>query len=100
MVFFLVHVYDQQSIPVWWRWYYWLNPFAWSLYGLAASQFGDVKDPIQSAESNSTVQEFLKNYFDFKHDFIGVVAAAVVGFTIVFALIFAVSIKVFNFQRR
>ena len=29
-----------QRIPGWWAWYYYLNPFAWSVYGLCASQLG------------------------------------------------------------
>ncbi|KAJ7951846.1 Pleiotropic drug resistance ABC transporter [Quillaja saponaria] len=84
-------------IPVWWRWYYWLCPVAWTLYGLVVSQFGDVKDKLETGE---TVQDFIVDYFGFKHDFLGVVAGVTVGFTVLFALIFAVSIMVFNFQKR
>lgn len=29
-----------QRIPDWWSWYYYLNPFSWSIYGLVASQLG------------------------------------------------------------
>ncbi|KAI6669859.1 hypothetical protein NL676_004744 [Syzygium grande] len=25
-------------IPVWWRWYYWCSPVAWTIYGIFASQ--------------------------------------------------------------
>lgn len=70
---------------------------AWTLYGLAASQFGDIQDKLETGE---TVEEFMRNYFGFKQEFIGVVAAVVVGFTLLFALIFALSIKMLNFQRR
>ncbi|KAG8379880.1 hypothetical protein BUALT_Bualt07G0135300 [Buddleja alternifolia] len=83
--------------PVWWRWYHWANPVAWTLYGLVASQYGDVKDRL---ETNQTVQDFLRSYFGFRHDFIGVVAAVIVGFGVVFAFIFAFSIRAFNFQKR
>jgi hypothetical protein len=64
---------------------------------LVASQFGDKKDMLDTGE---TVEDFVRDYFGFKHDFLGVVAAVVVGFGLLFAFIFAVSIKVFNFQRR
>lgn len=84
-------------IPVWWRWFYWTCPFAWTMYGLAASQFGDKKNML---DNNQTVQEFLKSYFGYKHDFLGVVAVVVVGFTVFFASVFAFSVKMFNFQRR
>jgi len=82
-----------QRIPIWWRWYSWACPIAWSLYGLTASEFGDKKSMLETGE---TVEEFVRNYFGFRHDFVGVAAAAVFGF----AVLFAMSIKVFNFQRR
>ncbi|KAI4355695.1 hypothetical protein L6164_004443 [Bauhinia variegata] len=86
------------SIPIWWRWYYWACPVAWTLYGLVATQFGDITDT--KIETGETVKQFLKSYFGFRDDFVGVVAAVVVGFAVLFAFIFAVSVKLFNFQRR
>ncbi|CAL5444033.1 unnamed protein product [Camellia sinensis] len=84
-------------IPIWWRWYYWACPVAWTLYGLVASQFGDVEDTL---DTNETVKDFLRNYFGFRHDFVVIAATVVVGFTVLFTFIFAFSIKAFNFQRR
>ncbi|KAG4972604.1 hypothetical protein JHK85_039025 [Glycine max] len=84
-------------IPVWWRWYYWACPVAWSLYGLVASQFGDVTSAV---ELNETVKEFFRRYFGYRDDFVGVAAGVVVGFALLFATIFAFSVKVFNFERR
>lgn len=86
-----------QRIPIWWRWYYWACPIAWTLYGLVASQFGDLDDMLDNGE---TVEQFLRHFFGFKHDFVGVVAVALVGFTFLFAFIFAFSIRVLNFQKR
>lgn len=82
---------------MWWRWYYWACPVAWTLYGLVASQFGDLNHML---DNNKTVETFLDDYFGFKHDFVGVVAAVVVGFSVLFAFVFALAIKVFNFQKR
>ncbi|KAM1483788.1 hypothetical protein TB2_035050 [Malus domestica] len=90
-------IIPRTRIPVWWRWYYWACPMAWTLYGLATSQFGDIQDKLETGE---TVEEFMRQYFGFKQEFIGVVAAVVVGFTLLFALIFALSIKKLSFQRR
>ncbi|XP_041002182.1 pleiotropic drug resistance protein 1-like [Juglans microcarpa x Juglans regia] len=90
-------VVPRTRIPVWWRWYYWGCPLSWTLYGLAATQFGDVKDMLDTGE---TVEKFLRDYFGFKHDFVGVVAVAIVGFPVLFAFIFAISIKTLNFQKR
>lgn len=82
---------------MWWRWFYWVCPVSWTLYGLIASQFADIKDPI---EGGVRVEQFVKAYYGVKHDFLGVVAAMIVGFTVLFAFIFAVSIRSFNFQKR
>ncbi|XP_052300205.1 pleiotropic drug resistance protein 1-like isoform X3 [Citrus sinensis] len=84
-------------IPIWWRWYYWADPMAWTLYGLVVSQFGDLEDKLESGE---TVKQFLRSYFGYKHDFLGVVAVVVAGFAAVFGFLFALGIKQFNFQRR
>jgi type IV secretory pathway VirB2 component (pilin) len=84
-------------MPVWWRWYYWACPFAWTLYGLVASQFGDSQDKL---ESGQTVEEFIWSYFGFRNDFLVVVSIVTVGITLLFGVSFAFSIKAFNFQKR
>ncbi|KZV43181.1 Pleiotropic drug resistance 12 [Dorcoceras hygrometricum] len=91
-------IIPRPRIPIWWRWYTWACPLSSSLYGLITSQFGDIRDRMGSQQI--TVEEFLRSYFDFRHDFLGVVAGMVVGFTLLFILTFAFSIKLFNFQRR
>ena len=67
---------------------------------MVASQYGDIKQTIESSDGTTTVEGFVRTYFGFKHDFLGVVAVVIVAFTLVFALVFAVSVKIFNFQRR
>ena len=84
-------------MPVWWRWYYWATPTAWSLYGLLVSQFGDYENTL---DNNETVKHYLDTYFGYKHSFIGAVAGVILGINVLFAVIFAYSIKTFNFQRR
>ncbi|GMH15940.1 hypothetical protein Nepgr_017781 [Nepenthes gracilis] len=91
-------IIPRPSIPVWWRWYYWICPVAWTLYGLVASQFGNVQAKL--TDKNQTVEKFVRSYFGFKHDFLGAVAGVVVGFVVLFAFIFAFSIRSFNFQKR
>ncbi|RDX94397.1 Pleiotropic drug resistance protein 1 [Mucuna pruriens] len=93
-------IVPRPRIPVWWRWYSWANPVAWSLYGLVASQYGDIQRSIESSDGTTTVEGFVRSYFGFKHDFLGVVAAVIVAFPVVFALVFAISVKMLNFQRR
>nr|TKS15347.1 hypothetical protein D5086_0000033840 [Populus alba] len=67
------------------------------LYGLLESQYGDRKDML---DTGVTVDDFMRKYFSFRHDFLGVVAAVNVGFAVLFALVFAISLKIFNFQKR
>ncbi|KAK0583718.1 hypothetical protein LWI29_001978 [Acer saccharum] len=48
----------RSQIPVWWRWYYWGSPVAWTLYGVLVSQVGDKDTPLQMlglANTNITI---------------------------------------------
>ncbi|CAH1418949.1 unnamed protein product [Lactuca virosa] len=91
------YIIPEPKIPVWWRWYYWADPMAWTQYGLVVSQLGDFDSLLNNGE---TVKEYLRHYYGFKHDFIGVVAGVHVGFVVIFAVIFSFCIKSFNFQKR
>ncbi|XP_019263263.1 PREDICTED: pleiotropic drug resistance protein 1-like isoform X2 [Nicotiana attenuata] len=90
-------IVPRPCMPIWWRWYYWANPVAWTLYGLVVSQYGDLQNKLSD---DQTVEQFLRSYFGFKHDFLGVVAAMTVAYAVVFAFTFAFGIKAFNFQKR
>nr|GMC58732.1 ABC transporter G family member 32 [Ipomoea batatas] len=91
-----------KRIPIWWRWYYWANPVAWSLYGLVASQYSDSEKPIKVSDGVESIplKLLVKVVFGYRHDFIGIAGFMVVGFCILFAVIFAYAIKSFNFQKR
>ncbi|KAM0906391.1 hypothetical protein ACQ4PT_016810 [Festuca glaucescens] len=91
-------VISRPTMPVWWRWYSWACPVSWTLYGLVASQFGDLTEPLQ--DTNVPINVFLEGFFGFHHDFLGVVAVVVAGFAVLFAVCFGLAIKVLNFQRR
>ncbi|KAH9293069.1 hypothetical protein KI387_041723 [Taxus chinensis] len=97
-------ILPRNKIPVWWRWYYWASPVAWTLYGLITSQFGDITTPMlrsdTSVEMREPVKEFLRSVYGFRHDFLGVTAGVTVGWSILFAFIFAFAIKNLNFQNR
>ena len=91
-----------QNIPVWWVWYYWVCPVAWTLYGLITTQFGDVTSLVIPSDGSPpiTVKEYVKNTFGMTSDMVGPAVAMPVVFTVVFAAVFAVGIKCFNFQQR
>ncbi|XP_057834777.2 ABC transporter G family member 35 isoform X2 [Cryptomeria japonica] len=89
------------KIPKWWIWYYWICPISWTVYGLISSQYGDVTDQILvTGEGFEPLNQFVEDYFGFKHDFLGTVASVLVGFAVFFAFMFAFCIKVLNFQQR
>ncbi|XP_057977096.1 ABC transporter G family member 42-like isoform X2 [Malania oleifera] len=89
-------------IPKWWTWYYWVCPLAWTVYGLIVSQYGDLKDTIKvpGVEPDPSIKWYVENHFGYNLNFMGPVAGVLVGFTVVFALIFAFCIMKLNFQRR
>ncbi|XP_061359145.1 ABC transporter G family member 36 [Gastrolobium bilobum] len=90
------------KIPKWWVWYYWICPVAWTVYGLIVSQYRDVTTGISVPGNDQRVpiKEFIEKHYGYKPDFMGPVAAVLVGFTAFFAFIFAYCIKALNFQTR
>ncbi|XP_044481157.1 pleiotropic drug resistance protein 1-like isoform X1 [Mangifera indica] len=90
-------IVPRTRIPIWWRWYFWGCPISWTIYGFVASQFGDIEDKLDTGE---TVKQFLDDFFGYKHDFLGVVAVVVIVFTVLFAFVFALGVKILNFQKR
>lgn len=92
-----------QKIPKWWIWYYWACPVAWTLYGLIASQFGDLDIKLTLTDETQppqTVSQFVEDNFGFKHSFLPVVAVMHLVFPVLFATIFMFTIKYLNFQHR
>ncbi|KAL8123013.1 hypothetical protein AgCh_011114 [Apium graveolens] len=92
-------IMPRPAMPDWWKWFSWVCPVAWTLYGLIASQYGDIDDKYIE-DVQKTVKDFIDDYFGFKHDHVWVAALAVVTIAVSFALVFAYSIKTFNFQKR
>ncbi|KAI3714746.1 hypothetical protein L6452_21705 [Arctium lappa] len=91
-----------KRIPIWWRWYYWANPIAWTLYGLVVSQYGDLTKPIKLSDGVTSlpIKELVNDVFGYKHEFLGVAVFMVFAFCFLFAVIFAFAIKSFVFQKR
>ncbi|KAG5562936.1 hypothetical protein RHGRI_005614 [Rhododendron griersonianum] len=89
------------QIPIWWRWYYWANPMAWTLYGLVTSQVGDKDASLEvPGEGDVPLKLFLEYYLGFEYDFLPAVALAHVCWVIGFFFVFAHGIKCLNFQKR
>ena len=82
---------------------YYLNPVSWTLYGLVASNVGDLSDQFITLNGETTpisVPQFLRQQFDYRHDWLGWVVLILLGWIIVFWLLGAYAFKRFNFQKR
>ncbi|KAL5576928.1 hypothetical protein UlMin_018627 [Ulmus minor] len=89
-------------IPVWWRWYYWACPVAWTVYGLILSQYGSSEDLITAPgmANRIAIKDYLNAQYGYESDFMGPIAGVLVGFAVFFGFMFAYCIKTLNFQTR
>ncbi|KAK9998376.1 hypothetical protein SO802_017979 [Lithocarpus litseifolius] len=88
------------SIPPWWLWSYYICPIAWTLRGIISSQLGDVETKIVGDGFEGTVKEYLDYFLGFGPGMVGVSVAVLIGFCLLFYMVFAISVKVLNFQKR
>ncbi|KAH7290028.1 hypothetical protein KP509_30G029300 [Ceratopteris richardii] len=107
MIYSMWHLFSGFAIPVtripiWWKWCYWINPISWTLNGLITSQFGDINNIFLSVSGDQacTIAEYLRQYQGYRIEFLPVVAIVHVGIIVLFALLFAISMQILNFQKR
>ncbi|XAR60730.1 Iron-chelate-transporting ATPase [Bertholletia excelsa] len=93
-------IIQQPSIPGWWIWLYYICPIAWTLKGIISSQLGDDETIIVTPGFEGPVKEYLKHSMGFESNMVGISVAVLVGFSAVFFCVFALSVKVLNFQKR
>ncbi|XP_072063402.1 pleiotropic drug resistance protein 3 isoform X2 [Arachis hypogaea] len=98
------YIVPRLQIPKWWIWMYYLCPTSWALNGLLTSQYGDINKVIsvtifKDAETK-TIAEFLRDYYGFHHDLLGVTGLLLIVFPVISALLFAYCIGHLNFLRR
>ncbi|XP_023513303.1 ABC transporter G family member 31-like [Cucurbita pepo subsp. pepo] len=88
------------NIPGWWIWFYYISPVAWTLRGIITSQLGDVETIIVGPGFKGSVKEYLESSLGYGPGMVGVSVAVLIAFILVFFSVFALSVKVINFQRR
>ncbi|GER36151.1 ABC transporter family pleiotropic drugresistance protein [Striga asiatica] len=90
------------SIPTWWRWYSWISPTAWTIYGLIIGQYGDVEDTISVAGESTRpmIKTYIQEHFGYDPEFEGPLIAILICFALCFAFTYAYCIKTLNFQKR
>lgn len=93
---------DMEHRAPWWLFGYYGSPTAYSLWGLVASQLGDVQHEflINSAGSRVSVADFVRAYFGFRHDFLGWTVLLLIAFVVAFRLIAIWALAYLNFQKR
>ncbi|XP_074564313.1 ABC transporter G family member 45-like [Curcuma longa] len=91
----------RKVIPIWWRWYYWADPAAWTIYGLMVTQLGNSDDPLRIVGSfDMTVKEFLEQYLGVQESYLPLIVSLHFAIIVLFLFVFGFSIKYLNFQRR
>lgn len=94
-------VADMQAIRGWWIWAYYINPLAWTTYGLVTSQLGDVQSPITEPDGRQiSVADYVRTTWDFKHSHVGWCALVLIGFCIFFRVISTLALQKLHFQSR
>ncbi|XP_049936779.1 pleiotropic drug resistance protein 3-like [Nymphaea colorata] len=88
------------QIPKWWIWMYWSCPTNWTLRAFFSSQYGDIQEQVDVFGEQKTVANFLKDYYGFHHDQLGLTAAMLIIYPLLFALLFALFTSKLSFQRR
>ncbi|KAJ6338662.1 hypothetical protein OIU76_008181 [Salix suchowensis] len=94
------YLIPEPKIPRWWVWGYWISPASWSLKGLLASQYGDIEEEITVYGERKSISSFLRSYFGYKHDDLGVAGIVLLAFLVFFALSYAMATAKLNFQKR
>ncbi|KAJ6851228.1 ABC transporter G family member 45-like isoform X4 [Iris pallida] len=94
-------IIPRKMIPVWWRWFYWADPAAWTVYGLMFSQLGDHDELIHvPGRSDQTVKEFIEDYLGLQDHYFALIVALHIVVIVLFSLLFVFSIKNLNFQKK
>ncbi|KAG0460355.1 hypothetical protein HPP92_020243 [Vanilla planifolia] len=106
LIFILWNVFSgfiipRKMIPVWWRWYYWANPTAWTIYGLMFSQLGGYTGLIEiPGQEDQSVKEFLNNYLGIESCYFHLIVALHLVLIGLFFILFFLSMKHLNFHRK
>ncbi|CAO2211715.1 unnamed protein product [Urochloa humidicola] len=91
----------RELMPLWWRWVYWADPAAWTVYGLMFSQLGDRTEQILvPGVGEQTVREFMEGYLGLTDRYFELVTCLHLAIIGIFAFLFFLAIKHLNFQRR
>ncbi|RLN35818.1 hypothetical protein C2845_PM03G28940 [Panicum miliaceum] len=84
-------IVPRKMMPIWWRWMYWADPAAWTIYGLMSSQLGDRVELIRVPG---------QPYLGLQEDHFTLVTTLHIALSTLFGVVFCLGIKYLKFQRR
>ena len=88
-------------MPKWYAWYYYINPFAYSLQGIVLSQLGDVEDQVALPDGTTvSVRDALAAVFGYHYSFLGYNVLIMIGFCAAFAIAGLVCLQTLNLKSR
>nr|CAB3453027.1 unnamed protein product [Digitaria exilis] len=91
----------RKMMPTWWRWMYWADPAAWTVYGLVFSQLGDRTELIRvPGQQEQPVRVFLEEYLGLQDDYFILVTVLHIALSTLFGIVFCIGIKYLKFQKR
>ena len=93
---------EMETRAQWWIWAFYGSPTSYSLWGLVASQLGDVEDEfvIDTLGNRVSVADYIGQYFGFNHDFLGWAVLLLVAFIALFRLTAIWALSNISFQKR
>ena len=82
--------------------YYFLNPLAYTIWGLIGSQLSDVSDVTLTSQTGMqmALNEYMTTTYKFWHAFIGVAAAVLIAFIVFFHLLTVFALQRLNYLKR
>jgi hypothetical protein len=89
------------SIGWWWRWFTYVNPVQWTLYGLLSSQLGNVQAMIVNFSGEEvSVADFMVERFGYDYSMVGPIVAILFGYVLFFRGLSILFLTRINFQNR
>ncbi|KAF3454238.1 hypothetical protein FNV43_RR04685 [Rhamnella rubrinervis] len=88
------------KIPGWWLWFYYICPVGWTLKGVITSQLGDLENVIVGPGFEGTIKHYLDEKLGFSSGAVSLSIVVLLAFNALFFGVFALSVKVLNFQKR
>lgn len=89
------------AIGWYWRWFTYVNPVQWTLYGLLASQLGNVQAEIVNFSGQIiSVGDFMEERFGYYYSMVGPIIAILFGYVLFFRALSILFLTRINFQNR